>query len=92
MIFRIVLLFVFNNLPTAPYSIIWHSRDVIVIDVFSVIVIEELFPKVIIIDPKVIGNSLLFFYYIYCCKLTEYQVCLHVIPAASNCKQCTDDG
>ena len=44
--------------------------------VFSVIVIEELFSKVIIIDPKVIDNSLLLFYYIYCYKLTKYQVCL----------------
>ena len=58
---------------------------------FSVIIIEELFSKVIVIDPKVIDNSLLLFYYIYCCKLTKYQVCLHVILTASNCKQCTDN-
>ena len=31
---------------------------------FSSIVIGELFSKVIIIDPKVIDNSLLLFYYI----------------------------
>ena len=59
---------------------------------FSVLVIYELFSKVIVIDPKVIDNSLLLFYYIYCCKLTKDQVCLHVIPTASNCKQCTDNG
>ena len=35
-------------------------------------VIEELFSKVI--DPKVIDNGLLLFYYTYCCKLTTYQV------------------
>ena len=57
--------------------------------VFSVIVIEELFSKVI--DPKVVDYSLLFFYYIYGCKLTKCQVCLHVIPTASNCKRCTDN-
>ena len=43
----------------------------------SVIVIEEPFSKVIVKDPKVIDNSLLLFYYIYCYKLTKYQVCLH---------------
>ena len=38
------------------------------------------FSKVLVIDRKVIDNSLLLFYYIYCCKFTKYQVCLHVIP------------
>ena len=61
------------------------------IHVFSVIVIQELFSKVIVIDPKVIDNSLLLFYYIYCYKLTKYKVCLDVIPIASNYKQCTDN-
>ena len=58
----------------------------------SVIVREELFSKIILIYPKLIDNSILLFYYIYCCKFTRYQVCLHVIPTASNRKQCTDNG
>ena len=49
------------------------------------------FFSVIVIDPKVIDTSILLFYYIYCCKLTKYQVYVHVIPTASNCKQCTDN-
>ena len=40
-------------------------------DVFSVLVIDEIFSNVIVIDPKVIDNSLLLFYYIYCRKLTK---------------------
>ena len=32
---------------------------------FYVIVLEELFSKEIVIDPKVTDNSLLLFYYIY---------------------------
>ena len=50
------------------------------------------FSKVIAIDPKVIDITLLLFYYIYCCKLTKYQVYLCVIPTTSYCKQCTDNG
>ena len=50
------------------------------------------FFKVIVIDPKVTNNSQLLFYYIYYCKRTKYQVCLQVIPTASYCKQCTDNG
>ena len=44
---------------------------------FSVIVIDEIFFKVIVIDPKIIDNSL--FYYISCCKPTKFHVCLHVV-------------
>ena len=68
-----------------------QTHGIIVIEFFFIIVIEEVFSKVIIIDPNVIDNSPLLFCYIYCCKLTKYQVCLHVIPTDSNCKQCTDD-
>ena len=56
-----------------------------------IIVIEELFSKVLVIDPKVIDSSILLFYYVHY-KLIKYQVCFHVIPTASNCKQCTDNG
>ena len=54
------------------------------------LVIEEYFSKVMV--NKVIDNSILLFYYIYCRKLTKYQVYLHVIPTDSNCKQCTNNG
>ena len=37
-------------------------------------------------------NSLLRFYYINYSEFTKYQVCLHVIPVASNYKQCIDNG
>ena len=60
---------------------------VIVIFFFSVIVTDEISSKVIVINPKVIDTSLLLFYYTFCCKVTKYQVCLRVIPTASNCKQ-----
>ena len=64
------------------------SKVIVIEELFSkVIIIEDLFSKVVVIDPKVIDNSLLLFYYIYCCKLIKYQVCLHVIPTASNCVQ-----
>ena len=52
--------------------------------IFFVIAIDEIFSKVIVIYPKVIDNSLLLFYYIFCCKLTKYQVCLHFIPTFSD--------
>ena len=54
-------------------------------------VIEELFSKVTVIDPKVIYNSLFLFYY----KLLQtYKISglFAFIPTASNCKQCTDNG
>ena len=75
----------------------WQTQEiiliyVIILEVFFVIVIEELFSKVIITYPKVIHSSLLQLYYIFCCILTKYQVCLHVIPTVNNCKQCTDNG
>ena len=39
----------------------------------SLIVIDEIFSKVIVmaIDPKVIDNTILIFYYIYCQELTK---------------------
>ena len=43
---------------------------------FSVIVLDEIFSKVIVIDLKVIDNSLLLSYYIYCSELTKDQVFL----------------
>ena len=74
----------------APYINV--ARVFLSCDHYCVAVVTLKKKIVIPVDPKVTDNSLSLFYYIYYCKFTKYQVCLHIIPTASNCKQCTDNG